>query len=223
MREFSVPASFAVEENDNIVSSVYSYERDHPDRVIFQRLVGGVWTDVTCAQAAEQIRSTALGLIAEGVNAGDRVAIVSATRYEWVILDYAILSVGALTVLIYDTSSAEQVRWVLEDSGAVLVVTETDAHAQLVKELSAELPSLRKILRLESAGGPGALDELADSNHKVFRICRHFHGSDPGPLETFRLGRANAPGRSLTCPFACHQGVQRLAGQGWPKAIAKRP
>jgi len=167
VREFSVPASFAVEENDNIVSSVYSYERDDPDRVIFQRLVGGVWTDVTCAQAAEQIRSTALGLIAEGVNAGDRVAIVSATRYEWVILDYAILSVGALTVPIYDTSSAEQVRWVLEDSGAVLVVTETDSHAQLVKELSGELPSLRKILRLESAGGPAAFDELAEAGKSV--------------------------------------------------------
>ena len=161
MREFSVPAGFTVAEHDNIVSSVYSHERDDPDHVIFQRLVNGVWTDVTCAQAAQQIRETALGLIAEGVNAGDRVAILSATRYEWVILDYAILSVGAVTVPIYDTSSAEQVRWVLEDSGAVLVVTETEAHAQLVKELSEELPSLRKTLRIES-NGLAALDELAE-------------------------------------------------------------
>ena len=84
MREFSVPASFTVAKRDNIVSSVYSYERDDPDHVIFQRLLNGVWTDVTCAQAAQQVRSTALGLIAEGVNPGDRVAILSATRYEWV-------------------------------------------------------------------------------------------------------------------------------------------
>jgi long-chain acyl-CoA synthetase len=166
MREFSVPAGFTVAEHDNIVSSVYSHERDDPDHVIFQRLVNGVWTDVTCAQAAQQIRETALGLIAEGVNAGDRVAILSATRYEWVILDYAILSVGALTVPIYDTSSAEQVRWVLEDSGAVLVVTETDAHAQLVKELSDELPSLRKILHLD-LGGSAALDVLAEAGKSV--------------------------------------------------------
>ncbi|MGZ4510715.1 MAG: AMP-dependent synthetase/ligase [Mycobacterium sp.] len=166
MREFSVPASFKVEEHDNIVSSVYSHERDDPDHVIFQRLVDGVWTDVTCAQAAQQIRETALGLIAEGVQAGDRVAILSATRYEWVILDYAILSVGALTVPIYDTSSAEQVRWVLEDSGAVLVITETDAHGQLVKELSDELPSLRRILQLDS-GEPAALDELAEAGKAV--------------------------------------------------------
>ena len=70
MREFSVPASFSVGEHDNIVSSVYSHEREDPDHVIFQRLVDGAWTDVTCAQAASQIRSAALGLIAEGVKLG---------------------------------------------------------------------------------------------------------------------------------------------------------
>ncbi len=166
MREFSVEASFTVADHDNIVSSVYSHERDDPDHVIFQRLVDGAWTDVTCAQAAQQVRETALGLIAEGVIAGDRVAILSGTRYEWVILDYAILSVGAVTVPIYDTSSAEQVRWVLEDSGAVLVIAETEAHAQLVKELSGELPNLRKILLLDSAG-PVALDELAEAGKSV--------------------------------------------------------
>ncbi len=166
MREFSVEANFTVADHDNIVSSVYSHERDDPEHVIFQRVVDGVWTDVTCAQAAQQVRETALGLIAEGVNAGDRVAILSGTRYEWVILDYAILSVGAVTVPIYDTSSAEQVRWVLEDSGAVLVIAETEAHALLVKELTGELPNLRKTLLLDSAG-PVALDELAEAGKSV--------------------------------------------------------
>ncbi|POX88297.1 long-chain fatty acid--CoA ligase [Mycobacterium kansasii] len=166
MREFNVAADFTVADTDHIAGSVYAHERDDPDHVIFQRLVNGVWTDVTCAEAAQQIRTTALGLIAENVNAGDRVAILSATRYEWVILDYAILSVGAVTVPIYDTSSAEQVRWVLEDSGAVLAIAETDAHAQVIKELSDELPSLRKILQLESSG-PTALDELAEAGRAV--------------------------------------------------------
>ena len=166
MRELSLPASSSVAENDNVASSVFEHERTDPDHVIFQRLVDGVWTDVTCAQAAAQIRAAALGLIAEGVNAGDRVAILSATRYEWVILDYAILSVGAVTVPIYETSSPDQVRWVLEDSGAVLAFTETDAHAQTVKELSDELPALRKVLRIESSG-PTALDELSEAGKSV--------------------------------------------------------
>ncbi|GAY15648.1 long-chain fatty acid--CoA ligase [Mycobacterium sp. shizuoka-1] len=172
MREYSVPASFTIGEHDNVVSSVYSHERTDPDYVIAQRLVDGAWTDVTCAEVAAQIRSAALGLIALGVAPGDRVAILSATRYEWIILDYAILSAGAVTVPIYETSSAEQVRWVLEDSAAVVVFTETEAHAQMVAELHDELPALRTALRIESAGST-ALDELA----------QHSAGVEPAELE----------------------------------------
>lgn len=168
MREFSVPATFTVGENDNVVSSVYSHERDDPDHVIFQRLVNGTWVDVTCRQAAEQIRSAASGLIAEGVQPGDRVALLSATRYEWAILDYAILSVGAVTVPIYETSSPEQVRWVLEDSGAVLAFVELEAHALMVKELLNELPALRKVAVIETAA-PSALDALAEAGAAVDR------------------------------------------------------
>src|SRR6478735_5123957 len=168
VREFSVPASFEVAEHDNIVSSVYAHERDDPDHVIFQRLVDGEWKDVTAAQAAEQIRSVALGLIAQGVAPGDRVAIFSATRYEWPIIDFAILSVGALTVPIYETSSVEQVRHVLSDSSAVLVFAETDAHADKIEHLADELPELRKVLRIDSSGS-SALDELTEAGGSVDR------------------------------------------------------
>jgi long-chain acyl-CoA synthetase len=166
VREFSVPASFEVGEHDNIVSSVYSHEREDPDHVIFQRLVDGAWTDVTAAQAASQIRSAALGLIAEGVKPGDRVALLSATRYEWPILDFAILSIGALTVPIYETSSAEQVKFVLADSGAVLIFAETDAHAEKVEALQGDLADLRKVFRIDGSGAP-ALDALADAGNSV--------------------------------------------------------
>ncbi|MCV7385208.1 long-chain fatty acid--CoA ligase [Mycolicibacter longobardus] len=162
MREFSVPAPFTVEEHDNVAAVVFEHERDHPDFVIYQRLVDGAWTDVTCAEAAAQIRSAALGLIAQGVAAGDRVVIFSATRYEWAILDFAILSIGAVTVPIYETSSAEQVRWVMQDSSAVLAFAETDAHTQMVNELAADLPALRRVLTIDGSG-PKALDELAEA------------------------------------------------------------
>jgi long-chain acyl-CoA synthetase len=177
VRECSVPASFRVGEHDNIVSSVYSHEREDPDHVIFQRLVDGAWTDVTAAQAANQIRSAALGLIAEGVGRGDRVALLSATRYEWPILDLAILSVGAMTVPIYETSSAEQVRWVLEDSGAVLALAETDAHADTIEQLKSKLPDLRKVVRIDGTG-PTALDALAEAGSSV----------DPGELDNRLAG-----------------------------------
>ena len=161
MREFTVPASFEIAEYDTVVSSVYAHEREDPDHVIFQRLVDGTWTDVTCAQAAGQIRSAALGLIAHGVRPGDRVALLSATRYEWPIIDFAILSIGAVTVPIYETSAPEQIRHVLTDSGSVLVIAETDAHADRVEQLKDQLPEVRTVLRIESTTTEPALDVLA--------------------------------------------------------------
>ncbi|EUA23936.1 AMP-binding enzyme family protein [Mycobacterium xenopi 4042] len=166
MREFSVPAPFTVGEHDSIVASIFEHERDDPDYVIFQRLVDGAWTDVTCSAVATQIRSAASGLIALGVKPGDRVAIFSATRYEWAILDFAILSVGAVTVPIYETSSAEQVRWVLQDSEAVLAFAETDAHAAMVTELTGQLPALRRVLHIDGSGRK-ALDQLAEEGASV--------------------------------------------------------
>ena len=166
MREFTVAASFSVGERDNIVSSVFSHEREDPAHVIFRRLVDGAWTDVTCAEIADQIRSTALGLIAGGIQPGDRVALLSATRYEWPIIDFAILAVGAVTVPIYETSAAEQVRFVLADSGAVAVFAETDAHADRIEQLKDELPELRTVLRIDGSGLP-ALQALAEAGASV--------------------------------------------------------
>ncbi|MBO0680529.1 long-chain fatty acid--CoA ligase [Mycolicibacterium sp. S2-37] len=168
MREFSVPATFTLGEHDTVVGSVFEHERDDPDHVIFRRLVDGAWTDVTCAQAAAAVRSAALGLIGLGVQPGDRVAVLSATRYEWPIIDFAILAVGALTVPIYETSSAEQVRWVLSDSGAVVAVAETDDHAERIEQLRAELPELRTVLRIDGSG-TCALDALAEAGRSVER------------------------------------------------------
>lgn len=166
MREYSVPASFAVGEHDNIVSSVSAHAAESPDHVIFRRLVDGSWVDVTCAEAADQIRSVAQGLIAEGIQPGDRVAILSATRYEWPIIDFAILSVGAVAVPIYETSSAEQVRFVLDNSAARIVFAETDAHADTVEQLRGQLPELGKVLRIEGTG-PAALEAMAEAGKSV--------------------------------------------------------
>ena len=165
-REFTVPASFTVGQRDNIVAAVYAHERDNPDLVIFQRLVDGNWVDVTSRQAAQEIRSAARGLIAQGVAPGDRVALLSATRYEWPVLDFAILSVGAVTVPIYETSSAEQVQFVLSDSGAVAAIAETDAHAARIEQQRDSLPDLRKVYVIDGSGTP-AIDELAEAGAGV--------------------------------------------------------
>ncbi|MDT5012907.1 MAG: long-chain acyl-CoA synthetase, partial [Mycobacterium sp.] len=186
MKELSAPATFTVAEHDSVVHAVFAHERDDPDHPIFQRLVDGSWSDVTCAEAAAQIRSAALGLIAEGVQPKDRVSIFSATRYEWAILDYAILSIGAVTVPIYETSSAEQVRWVLQDSAAVLAFAESDAHGEKVDQLLGDLPSLRKVFRIDGADTP-ALDALAEAGKSVDRSeldarLSAIQSSDPATL-----------------------------------------
>ena len=163
MREFSVPAAFTIGEYDNVVSPVFSLERDDPNHVAIQRQVNGAWTDVTNAQVAAQVRAAALGLIAKGIKAGDRVALLSATRYEWPIIDFAILSIGAVTVPIYETSAADQIRHVLADSGAVLVFAETDSHAAKVESVRSELPALAEVLVIDGA----ALDALATAGATI--------------------------------------------------------
>ncbi|WP_078353881.1 AMP-dependent synthetase/ligase [Mycobacteroides chelonae] len=187
MREFSVPAPFNVEDNASVVHAVYDYEREDPNQAAFSRLIDDTWTPVTYAEAAAQIRAVANGLIAKGVAPGDRVALISATRYEWTIIDYAVLSIGAITVPIYETSSADQVRWVLQDSAAVALFVETDAHAKIAEELAPELPNLHTVFHIASSSAPAALDELAEAGSGVDPAelsgrVRAIKASDPATL-----------------------------------------
>jgi long-chain acyl-CoA synthetase len=142
VRELSVPAEVGVGDGDRLTDMVIDNAREVPELVSFgRRLPDGEWMDVTAAEFAAEVTAAARGLIASGVRTGDRVALMSATRYEWTVLDYAIWSAGAVCVPVYETSSAEQVDWILADSGAVAAVVETDAHLQLVKG-SAAAPEL---------------------------------------------------------------------------------
>jgi long-chain acyl-CoA synthetase len=128
MREFSTPLSLEIPQTGNLTDDVVANARDHADDVLFNRRVDGAWEDVTAAQFHAEVTSVAKGLVAAGIEVGDRVALVSRTRYEWTLLDYAIWFAGAVTVPVYETSSAEQIAWILEDSGAKAVVCETPAH-----------------------------------------------------------------------------------------------
>ncbi len=140
----------------NLAQTVALNARQVPDKVVFATRSGAGWQDVTAAQFAEDVNRLAKGLIAAGIDVGDRVALMSRTRYEWTLADYAIWTAGAVTVPIYETSSPDQVAWILEDSGAVAVVVETATHAGAVSAVRDRLPGLRDVWQIES----GALDEL---------------------------------------------------------------
>ncbi|MGW1492907.1 AMP-dependent synthetase/ligase [Streptomyces sp. NPDC002402] len=156
MREFSLPALYEVPSDGNLTDLIRRNAAMHPDVAVMGRKVAGVWTDVIATQFLAEVRAAAKGLIAAGVRPGDRVALMSPTRYEWVQLDFAIWSAGAVTVPVYETSSAEQVQWILGDSGAVAVVVESDAHAAAVESVRDRLPGLRHIWQIEK----GAIEEL---------------------------------------------------------------
>ena len=106
-----------------------------PDRITMSRPLGEGWQPLTSRQVEEEIRATAKGLVAAGIQIGDRVAIMARTRYEWTILDFAIWYAGGCVVPIYETSSAEQVDWILNDSGAVGLIVETPTHRELVNPI----------------------------------------------------------------------------------------
>ena len=127
--------------------------RRTPDRVVINRREGATWTPVTAAGFAAEVDRLALGFVAAGVAAGDRVGLMAKTRYEWTLVDVALWTVGAVTVPVYETSSAEQLRWILADSGAVGVVVETRGHAELLAGVAADLPDLRDTWTIEPVAG----------------------------------------------------------------------
>jgi long-chain acyl-CoA synthetase len=162
VREYSVPATVRVGDEENLLDAVLANAEQHGSAVVYRRRdAGGAWSDVTCAQFADQVVAVARGLVAAGVQRGDRVALLSRTRYEWTLIDYAILAAGAATVPIYETSSAEQISWILSDSGAVAAVVESRKHAALVDSVREQCPDLRHVWQIEPCGsGRGTVAEL---------------------------------------------------------------
>ncbi|KQV72751.1 long-chain fatty acid--CoA ligase [Nocardioides sp. Root122] len=134
MREFSTPLSTVIPTTGNLTDDVVTNAREAGDAAVFSRDTGDGWADVTAAEFHDEVRAVAKGLIAAGVEAGDRVALLSKTRYEWTLFDYAIWFAGAVTVPIYETSSAEQIGWILADSGTRAVVAEGADHLARVRE-----------------------------------------------------------------------------------------
>ena len=107
MQEFSTPAAVTIDPAAALTDALEQRAASSPGSVQFARKTGDRWTDVTAGEFTTQVRAVAAGLVASGVRAGDRVALMSRTRYEWTLCDYAIWTAGAVTVPIYETSSAE--------------------------------------------------------------------------------------------------------------------
>jgi len=163
VQEYSTPQVIEVDDSAALPDAVFAHADTAPDDVVFTRKVDGRWAPVTAKEFATEVRSLAAGLVASGVRAGDRVGLMSKTRYEWTLVDYAIWTAGGVTVPVYETSSAEQVQWNLGDSGAVAVVLEGAGHQAVFDAVRQQLPDLAGSWQIDAGG----LEELAAAGRDV--------------------------------------------------------
>ncbi len=163
MQEAKGPTLVPLAEGAHLLEPVLRRGRDAGSTPIAAYRLGDRFVDVTAAEAVARIRAVASGFIASGVVPGDRVALMSTSRLEWMVADYAILAAGGVTVPIYETSSAEQVHWILSDSGAVMGLFETPALAALYTKVAEDLPDCREALVISEGG----LDQLASRGSSV--------------------------------------------------------
>ncbi|MEC4018719.1 AMP-dependent synthetase/ligase [Streptomyces sp. H27-D2] len=171
MREFTVPPLATAPQVGGLADAVFDHAGEAPDRVALGRKVDGVWQDVTAAGFRDDVLALAKGLLAQGIRFGDRVAIMSRTRYEWTVFDFALWSIGAQSVPVYPTSSAEQVFWMLFDSGVSACLVEHEDHAMTIGSVIDRLPQLSRLWQLDA----DAMGELTEAGEHIDDEVVHRH------------------------------------------------
>jgi len=157
VREFTGPVPAEIPASASLTDVIFCRARTDPGVVMLRKRTGaGRWQDVTAVQFRAEVAALAKGLMATGIEPGDRVALMSRTRYEWTVIDYAVWAAGAVTVPVYETSSAEQVAWILRDSSARAVFAETSAHAATISSARGRLPRLEHLWMIGALDTPSA-------------------------------------------------------------------
>ncbi len=150
MRSYELPSLVETAANENITDLLLNRVRKTPNIPLFAiEKTPGVWTDVSAKDFHEQVKELAKGFIASGIRPGDAVGIMSRTRYEWALVDFALWFAGAVSVPIYETSAPAQIEWVLSDSDAVALIIESSEHQKRFESIKAMVPSVKKVWKLE--------------------------------------------------------------------------
>lgn len=172
MREFTVPPLATAPPVGGLADAVFDHARTDPGRVALGRKdEDGDWHDVTSAEFRDEVLALAKGLLAHGVRFGDRVAIMCRTRYEWTLFDFALWAVGAQSVPVYPTSSAEQVLWMMHDAEVSACMVEHEDHAMTIGSVIDRLPHLKRLWQLDK----GAVDELVAAGEHIDDDVVHRH------------------------------------------------
>ncbi|MFI7589467.1 AMP-dependent synthetase/ligase [Spongisporangium articulatum] len=178
MREIKEAPVTPLEADENLTDVIVANAAQAPDLPVLSRpAAGGGWEDVTAAEFLADVTATAKGLVASGVEPGDRIGLLCKTRYEWTLFDFAIWFTGAVTVPIYETSSAEQVKWILSDSGAAGLIVETTEHAQTAGSLKAELADVKNVWVIDDGAvgqlheaGAGVADDEIERRRRTLKV-----------------------------------------------------
>ncbi|WP_022883877.1 AMP-dependent synthetase/ligase [Glaciibacter superstes] len=166
MKQFDVPAIVPAAPQANITDLLIDRLAATPELVLFSLPKDGGWVPVTTAEFHAQVLALAKGLVAAGIQPGDKIGLVCKTRYEWTLIDFATWFAGAVLVPVYETSSPSQVQWNLSDAGAMAVIVETADHFARFDEVHPELPDIQSVWQIDLgdldklvAGGVGVDDE----------------------------------------------------------------
>ncbi|MET7366357.1 long-chain fatty acid--CoA ligase [Streptomyces sp. NPDC005566] len=180
-----------------LADTVFDHAEDDPHRIALGRKdAAGQWHDVSAAVFRDEVLALAKGLIAHGVRFGDRVALMSRTRYEWTLFDFALWTVGAQSVPIYPTSSAEQVLWMLHDAEVAAVMVEHEDHAMTIGSVIDRLPNLKRLWQLDA----DAVTELVDAGVQIDdeTVHRHRRAVTPDSVATV-IYTSGTTGRPKGC------------------------
>jgi long-chain acyl-CoA synthetase len=193
MREKAEPARYIPAPEETLTDDLFANARDHGPETGYSRLVDDRWVPVTHTELATQVTDAGAGLMGWGLVPGDRVAIMAGTSFEWMVCDFAIWTAGGVTVPIYETSSPEQVEWILRDSGAVGVFAANADVAATVESVRGTLPDLRTVWTWDAEG----LEELERSGRGIdsseVEARRTSHTSDALATIIYTSGTTGRP------------------------------
>ncbi|MCT7356035.1 long-chain fatty acid--CoA ligase [Streptomyces sp. 15-116A] len=197
MREFTNPPPASAPLVGGLADMVFRYAEEDPARIALGRKDdSGRWRDVTSAEFRDEVLALAKGLLARGVRFGDRVAIMSRTRYEWTLFDFALWTIGAQVVPVYPTSSADQCLWMLYDAEVTAAIVEHEDHAMTIATVIDRLPQLRQLWQLDA----GAVQELYDAGAHLDDdvVHRHRRAVTPDSVATI-IYTSGTTGRPKGC------------------------
>ncbi|MCY7290523.1 MAG: AMP-binding protein, partial [Cryobacterium sp.] len=163
MKQFDMPAIVPTDPQANVTDLLINRLTATPDSVLFSLPRNGAWTPVTTTEFHTEVVALAKGLVAAGIQPGDKIGLMCKTRYEWTLIDFATWFAGAVLVPVYETSSPMQIQWILGDSDAAAVIVETAEHFSRFDEVHPELGSVQKVWQIDL----GDLDKLAAAGTDV--------------------------------------------------------